>query len=275
MPGPVPPPSWYMIRLQLLVTGKGERQKIEELFRPLLACGFLIFEPPVKIEQLSPTKEHLTVTGTEKKVINKRDEQIGLIARRFLIGGKSDERRILILLDDLEGARSDLADSVFSRYRDALDVFLTPHGKEQCASVHFLRNMLEAYYWADPDAVSKSMNELHPGHGKRPFVGCSGDVETIRHPKNDLKDYYGSFDEIRDGGKILENIDVSRVLGNPETCRALRTMFHWCIEKLSAHPNFEQWRSASPLPPLAERKLWPVTAGQCIDSPRASARAPA
>ena len=66
--------------------------------------------------------------------------------------------RFLILVDDLEAGRSDSAQEIFDRYRLALDTILTER-KSRRASVHFLVNMLEAYYFATagPSIQSNAM----------------------------------------------------------------------------------------------------------------------
>ncbi len=79
--------------------------------------------------------------------------------------------------------------------------------------------MLEAYYFADVKAVNAALG-LDP-----PLEDFTGDVETIRHPKNELKRLYPAFDEIDDGGKILDRLDVEYILSRPATCAWLRGCF--------------------------------------------------
>ena len=97
---------------------------------------------------------------------------------------------------------------------------LEPDGLSPRASVHFLVNMLEAYYFADAAAINAVLGTE--------MADFEGDVETIRHPKNELKRLHPGFDEIEHGGAIIESLDVPHVLSNPETCRSLRTLFGWC-----------------------------------------------
>jgi hypothetical protein len=59
-----------------------------------------------------------------------------------------------------------------------------------------------------------------------------GDVESIRHPKNELKNLSPGFDEVKHGRLILEQLDVTRVLSNPSTCRSLRPLFGWCSKAI-------------------------------------------
>ncbi len=127
-------------------------------------------------------------------------------------------------MDDLEHDFRDQAEAVFQRYRAALDTFLGPAGLSHRASVHFLVNMLEAYYFAHAAAINAVL-----GTGLADF---EGDVETIRHPKNELKRLHPGFDEIEHGREIIERLDVAHVLSNPATCRSLRTLFGWCSKAI-------------------------------------------
>ena len=100
---------------------------------------------------------------------------------------------------------------------------LTPFQGNQShrASVHFLVNMVEAYYFADPQTVSEVMGSELAGH--------PGDVEEIRHPKSLLKARFPGFDEVLHGERIANQIDLSLVLSNPLTCASLRTLIKWCV----------------------------------------------
>ena len=54
-----------------------------------------------------------------------------------------------------------------------------------------------------------------------------GDVETIGHPKNELKSLHPPFDEKEHGRLIVSALDVPHVLSHEERCASLRTMFAW------------------------------------------------
>ena len=84
--------------------------------------------------------------------------------------------------------------------------------------------MLEAYYFAHADAINEVLGTT--------LDDFEGDVETIRHPKNDLKRLSPGFDEVEHGRLILERLDLVRVLANPATCRSLRTLFAWCSKAI-------------------------------------------
>ena len=150
-------------------------------------------------------KEKMVGTG---KLIPDKDEEIALAARRYLSGGFA----YVILVDDLEHDYRDRAADVFQRYRLALDSILDPVGWKNRAAVHFLVNMLEAYYFAHAVAINGVLGTE--------LVDYEGDVEAIRHPKNDLKSLSPGFDEIEHGRLILERLDLIHVLSNPSTCRA-------------------------------------------------------
>jgi hypothetical protein len=84
--------------------------------------------------------------------------------------------------------------------------------------------MLEAYYFADAAAINAVLGTDIPDF--------EGDVETIPHPKNELKKLARGFDPKKHGGKILASLDVIHVLCNPSTCRSLRTLFGWCSKAI-------------------------------------------
>jgi hypothetical protein len=86
-----------------------------------------------------------------------------------------------------------------------------------------------------------------------------GDVETIRHPKRELKNLKPGFDERTDGREIVEQLDLNRVLGNPDTCASLRTLFKWCCRaKRESHSDRFQLRQGvcSPVTEQQVEALW-------------------
>ncbi len=215
--GPPDAVEWRHLRFGLIVTGKTEEHCLPELFRILASQGNCSFTVIRRIGQLSPIRSEkrvLRMVGTGKRIPDRDAEQIGLPARRFL----SDTGRFVILVDDLEASRSDDVDAVFGRYREALDAILGTRMSAR-AAVHFLVNMLEAYYFADANAVNRVL--------RTDLEDFDGDAETIRHPKNDLKSIYAGFDEKKHGASIVRALDVSHVLAHEERCASLRTMFEW------------------------------------------------
>ena len=214
-------PTWLFFRIALLVTGKGEGQFLPRLLRSLEAEGHCSFQVGRWIRQLRPKTSKKPLKGVGKGYqLPRGDEAIGLAARAFLRNGY----QYVILVDDLEHDFRDQAEAVFQRYRTALDTILEPDGLSPRASVHFLVNMLEAYYFAHAAAINAVLGTN--------LADSELDVETIRHPKNDLKSLHPGFDEIKHGQAIIECLDVPHVLSNPATCRSLRTLFGWCSRPL-------------------------------------------
>ena len=210
--------TWTFFKFALFVTGEGEQMFLSRLFRSLEAKGPCNFKVVRKIEQRSPitsTKRRAKIVGTGGGLFRK-DESIGSEARRHLCNGF----QYVIIIDDLENDRASSAGEVFQRYREILDKMLRPVEKEKNASVHFLVNMLEAYFFADAAAINTVMGTELEDHER--------DVETIPHPKNLLKKLACGYREIDHGGRILAQLNVEHVLSNPLTCRSLRTLFAWC-----------------------------------------------
>ena len=118
---------------------------------------------------------------------------------------------------------------IFDRYRLALDEILT-ESQSGRASVHFLVNMLEAYYFADSQAVNSVLDSE--------FDDYEGDVETIRNPKSRMKSLCPGFDVVEDGCRIIGRFSVSHILSRKDTCSSLRTMFAW-IYKAIGEPECE------------------------------------
>ncbi len=132
-----------------------------------------------------------------------------------------------MLIDDLEYEWKELAIDVFQLYRDIFDVILNTN--KHRAAVHFLVYMLEAYYFADANAINSVLSTN--------LKDYEGDVETIRHPKGELKKLFKGFDEIKHGGEIISILDVEHVLSNLETCASLRTLYKWCWTKMGQVPT--------------------------------------
>jgi hypothetical protein len=187
------------------------------------------------------------------KPLPSRDQEIGLAARGFL---SANPNGFVLLVDDLEHDRRDIAHLVFERYRQALDGVLGD--LRWRAGVHFLVNMLEAYYFADPQAV-KTILDLEIGDRDQ-------DVETIRHPKNELKSLFPGFDEVRHGKLFAREINLERVLSHPQRCGSLRSLVAWCARALS--------RPASHRFQLLDGVQSPVTSGQSGMLPPASEASP-
>ena len=211
-------PQCAYFHFGLIVTGETEEQHLPKLFKSLMATGICTFEVIRRVGQLDAitSEERLRALGNRKDIPSK-EAKIGLVARRYI---EIDDCHFVLLIDDLEYDRRDQAQQVFGRYRMAFDRIL--NDLKHRASVHFLVNMLEAYYFADARAINTVLETSLPDY--------EGDVETIRNPKSNLRQMYPSFSEIDDGGKILDQINIERVLSHPDTCASLRTLFAWCVE---------------------------------------------
>jgi len=103
-------------------------------------------------------------------------------------------------------------------------MMLQPVGLNARASIHLLVNMLEAYYFAHAAAINGVLGTEEGDY--------EGDVESIRHPKNELKKLSPGFGEVVHRRLILERLDLAHVLSNPPTCRSLRTLFGWCSKAI-------------------------------------------
>jgi hypothetical protein len=210
----------------LIVTGKGEEAHLPKLFKPLMADGLCTFTVIRRIDQRNPRIYHKhkpQKISTKKSRLDKsisipqKDVQdISIPTRQYL---KKNPSAYVILIDDLEYERKEMAQQVFNRYRQALDYLLNENQKHRI-SVHFLVNMLEAYYFADTRAINSVLSTS--------MTDYEGDVESLRHPKRDLKKLCRGFDEIEQGGQILSKLNVEQILSHPETCASLRTLFLWC-----------------------------------------------
>ncbi len=148
-----------------------------------------------------------------------RDEDFALRALGFFRQGGD----FVLLVDDLEEAWRNQMEDVYARYREAFERVL-PEPLWPRVSVHFLVNMLEAYYFAHAAAVNEVMGT--------DWIDHEGDVETIGHPKGELKKRLGRFDEVEHGGQIVQRLDVPHILTRPDACASLRTLFGWCWRAL-------------------------------------------
>jgi len=181
------------------------------------------------------------MVGTGKDIANKDAVRIGFPARDYL----KDPCTYVLLLDDLEYDRTDQAPQIFDKYRNVLDTILLD--QKHRASVHFLVNRLEAYYFADAATVNAVLGTSLNDYEK--------DVETIRHPKGELKQIYSGFNEKEHGGRILDRLDVEKVLSDPNTCASLRTLFAWCLKALGEVPTDKYQISSGKLSEITKAQL--------------------
>ncbi len=214
-------------RFGLIVTGRGEEAFLPRLFRSLMKRAACVFEVICRVSQRSPIVSPERIIGmvrTGQRLPRIDEEEIGIPVLGFL---RRHPGSYAMVVDDLEGDRRSIAGDVFKRYRTALDEVLGPSGMSSRAAVHFLVNMLEAYYYADSQAVNDVASRAVL-RGDHPT-----DVEEIRHPKNSLKKAWPEYKEMDHGEKILRRLRVEHVLSRPDVCCWLRSMFAWCVWKLS------------------------------------------
>lgn len=219
--------DWRFTHFGLIVTGHTEERCLLDLFRIMQATGACTFRVIRRIKQRSPRSKQnqLRMVGSGKQIPDRDATDIGLPARRFLT---SDDMFVL-LVDDLEANRSDRIREIFDRYRSALDTMLLP-GQAGRASVHFLVNMLESYFFANSDAVNSVLGtELED---------YDGDVETMRNPKARMKSIQPGYKVIDDGCAIVRCLDVAHVLSRRDACSSLRTMFAW-VHRAIGEPESE------------------------------------
>ena len=217
------------IHFGLLVTGIGEEQALPGLLRPLAATGLCHIQVIRRVAQRNPRKEQIlpkpTITGTQQRIPTRDFEEIGAPSRAFLA---ADRGHFVLLIDDLEHDRRPIIESVFDRYRNALNAALTEEQRGR-AAVHFLVPMLEAYYFAHADAVNVVLNPTPP------LTDYPGDVEGMHHPKGELKQRVPGFDEVEHGVQILSRLDLDRILARADTCASLRGLIAWCVAALRCH----------------------------------------
>lgn len=217
------------IRFGLIVTGKGERENLHQPFKKSLeALGFCVVEVVCKCEQLRPRKtdREFFIVGTGFNMTDRREE-FALRARAYLMPDPTN--RYLLVIDDLEG-HDPLP--TFRLYRAALDAVLAKPGLSTRASVHFLVNMLEAYFFAHADALNQAAGFQVIA------VDHSTDVEAIPHPKNRLKQLWSAFGEVEPAGHVLKQLDLAHVLSRPDQCCWLRSLVAWCMDRLKEHGAF-------------------------------------
>ncbi len=246
----------YHFKFILFVTGKGEQQHLPKMFKSLSKskiCSFTVGEFVGQLRPITSPKRIPRMVGTGQQLPNGDFERIGAPARRYI---QEDPCHLLMLIDDLEGISEDEAMATFNRYRKALDSGLG--NDKRRASVHFLVNMLEAYFFADSNALNSALN-LEPPVGPH-----DGDVEAIQHPKNKLKRIFPAYRETEHPGLILDLLDLDVVLSNPNHCASLRTCIKWIVDQIKTYPNqtyFDELNFERRFH-LTTDKLYDVTANQ-------------
>ena len=238
--------AWRYYVFHLFVTGETEQQFLPRLFRSLMANGNCTFRVASKVPQRDPItsakKLGVRRDGVKRQALTK-DEVLGMTAKRLL---NATPNSFVILVDDLEHARRQHAQDVFERYRHGFDAILNQHERTR-VSVHFLVNMLEAYYFADPAVTNDILGTALDEPDK--------DVEHIRHPKGKLEQLFPGFNEVNHGGQILNRLNLERILSEPEWCASLRTMVKWCVVRMNGAIDERFQLLRGKLNPLTELQL--------------------
>ena len=139
----------------LIVTGKGERDFLPQLFGVLMlaaGCSFKVLAFTGQRGAITSPRKQLRMVGTGKTIPDRDAAEIGLPARRHLLAAP---HHFVLLIDDLESNRRLQIGEIFARYRAALTT-LCPQVVDR-AGVHFFANMLEAYYFAHSAAVHQAV----------------------------------------------------------------------------------------------------------------------
>lgn len=250
----------------IAVTGHAEVDCVPILLRRVLpewACGAQI----EKVRRV-PQRPRLRIRGRKGgQLIEGMDDHQRLVREvpKLLGGGKA---RFFVWIDDLEsGEDRQNPQPHFNYYRELMDGGIHEPLRSRC-SIHFLANMLEAYFLADTAAVNQVDISPSGQSGQPQFLSLadhSGDCESIKNPKAVLKDAVNQecptskFDEIAHGHAIVRKLNLDHILSNPQTCRALRTLVAWCWEAIG-EPRSDKFR-------LTDGVYWDITAGQLSDLP--------
>lgn len=253
-------PPW--VKIGLIVTGKLETLHLQTCFQRNLCqagarCSFRLIRRGPQLAAPTSEKKRLRIKknapgdGVSSQLAD-IDEEIALQARRDL---HSDPNLSILWVDDIEHDRRHNAVAQYDRLRNAVDEIL-PESMRPRAGIHFFVNMLEAYYFADARIINAMFGTS--------VANCTGDCEDIRHPKGELDAIQRAAQirvkELDRGRELLRKVDFASVLGDPNKCRALRTLVAWCWER-AGNPRDEAFC-------LVNGVYWTVTAGQLQEPPR-------
>ncbi|ODA33683.1 DUF4276 family protein [Planctopirus hydrillae] len=252
--------GWRQIHLKLFVTGEGEETFLATFFRQLrhFESGEVIITADYAFPQITVSTNAKKLAKHGKEVLEKIDKATVKKIRPWLL---TSTGHYAVLVDDLETERRFLAESQFNFYQEQIHRILDaqPEIKNRF-SVHFFVNMIEAYYFKHPEVVNQVCKTLL---GEYP-----GDVENIRHPKQEIDKAIRSIDpkekfrEIKHGASIAKKLDLRKVLENPQHCRALRTLVAWIWEAMGRKRSQEYQ--------LEQGLYWDVTVTQLAAQPPAS-----
>ncbi len=260
------------ITFGLLVTGKLEeggreggraQASLADLFRPIRNTGLCDLKVALRFNQWVPEKKEPPLTvrrSPEPKSLPTFKQEIALKVRGWLENGQN---RFLIFIDDGERARAATIGEVFADYRSTITALL-PEAQHPRVAVHFLVNMIEAYYFADPERASEALGWSIPRIG--------GDPEEIRNPYSDLIEAAGrlgkDYGKKRETGeRVLARIRLEEILKNPEHCGWLRAAVRWLVfslENATDQPEALEAFGFRQLFHLESGKIAPLTGAQAV-----------
>ncbi len=261
-------------RIGLIVTGKCEQKGLcDSLARVFPEARFELLD---RVESFTSadvreTPEHATPGTTLDKFA------ASLVAAVV----DDDPAEMVVAVDDLELVNAPHPGLVATRVRDAVSAHLKQHSwssnaarqkaiqrvRERC-SFHLFAPMVEAYFFAEPDALVRA------GATKDPCIGAAVDLENFvtedpdyvshpvvahqqrrkswaiplpgraKHPKHYLRflceptnPFTDRYAETQGGTKALSNLDWARVFAHTERVRLARSLFEDIADRLGvAHP---------------------------------------
>lgn len=168
----------------------------------------------------------------------------------------------LLVIDDLEHDDRAHATPGLQYWRNLLQGFAAQ--RDVSVGVHFLVNMLEAYFFAQASKINEHYRERN--QIELSLRDHLGDVENLPSPKGTLKDHIAvhrgcGYSETDDGVQISRRVDLKVVLQDPMKCRSLRTLVAW-IHEQAGQPRGDDYQ-------LANGQYWDVTVDQLRERPPA------
>lgn len=250
-----------MTRVRLIVTGDLERSALSNSLRRYFPE--LTFLPPVQLHSMTSSPAPSITPGASPPA------QIRRVASAIAAECFDRSRHVadaIVAIDDLELVNQHRANVVTEWLRIALDLEIEErraahqtagelaHQLRERASLHFMVPMVEAYFFADPGALTAvglpptvRPRLVHPDVEHfltdDPAYLAYADAENERrtragrarrrfdeHPKEYLqhlcvREAGRGYIETRDGSAALEHIDWIRVCERPDAARHVRSLF--------------------------------------------------
>ena len=248
------------VALIFAVTGHAEVECVPAIIRKCMRLSSAV----VKIGTVSRVRQRprlrIRAKGSQKCQVLPEHEKLAREIPKLV----RDERSYFLWIDDLENEEDRKQPQPhFDYYARLLDDAVHAPMRERC-SIHFLVNMLEAYFLADTSAVNTVLQPFL----ERPDTSLKrhqGDCENIKNPKGTLVSHVKHcnptkrYIETTHGPGIARQLDIEQILSNPNHCRALRTLVAWCWEAIG-EARTDQFQ-------LLAGVYWDVTAHQLSIAP--------